>query len=164
MTTNKFIRQFLNIVELTISNFYLDQRNKVLNLYVKPYKNGCRCPHCNRRCKVIRTMKVRTWRDIVVCGFEVIFHYAPRIIQCEKHGPVQEVIPWADQYAKITHRLEYQILIYCQMMTQKAAADILHLATSTLSDLLHRIINRVRDGHKIKDIKSIGIDEVSRRS
>ena len=30
-----------------------------------------------------------------------------------------------------------------------------------LSDLLHRIINRVREGHKIEDIKSIGIDEVS---
>ncbi|KPA15989.1 transposase, partial [Candidatus Magnetomorum sp. HK-1] len=46
-------------------------------------------------------------------------------------------------------------------MTQKAASEILRLATSTFSDLLHRVINRVREGHKIKDIKSIGIDEIS---
>jgi transposase len=161
MTTNNFIRQFLNIVGLTICNFYLDQKNKVLELYVKPYKNGCRCPHCNRRGKIVRTMDVRTWRDVVVCGFKVIFFYAPKIIDCETHGHVQENIPWAESYAKVTHRLEFQILIYCQMMTQKAAAEILHLATSTLSDLLHRVIERVRDGHKIKDIKSIGIDEIS---
>ncbi|KPA14733.1 Transposase, IS204/IS1001/IS1096/IS1165, partial [Candidatus Magnetomorum sp. HK-1] len=161
MTTNNFIRQFLSIVGLTISNFYLDQRNKVLELYVKPYKNGCRCPHCNLRGEIVRTMDVRTWRDVVVCGFKVIFHYAPRIIKCKTHGHVQENIPWADPYAKATHRLEYQILIYAQMMTQKAASEILRLATSTFSDLLHRVINRVREGHKIKDIKSIGIDEIS---
>lgn len=106
-------------------------------------------------------MDVRSWRDIVVCGFKVIFFYAPRIIECKTHGYVQENIPWADPYAKVTHRLEFQILIYCQLMTQKAAAKLLCLATSTLSDLLHRIINRVREGHKIEDIKSIGIDEVS---
>jgi len=89
------------------------------------------------------------------------FFLWPRIIECKTHGYVQENIPWADPYAKVTHRLEFQILIYCQMMTQKAAAKLLCLATSTLSDLLHRIINRVREGHKIEDIKSIGIDEVS---
>lgn len=161
MTTNNFIRQFLNIVGLTISNFYLDKQNQELKLYVKPHKNGCRCPHCNRRGEIVREMDVRTWRDVVVCGFKVIFCYAPRIIKCKTHGPVQEIIPWADPYAKVTYRLEYQILIYGQMMTQKAASEILRLATSTFSDLLHRVVNRTREGHKIADIKSIGIDEVS---
>ena len=130
-------------------------------MFVKPYKNGCRCPHCNQRGNIVRTMDVRSWRDIVVCGFKVMFFFAPRIIECKTHGHVQENIPWADPYAKVSHRLEFQILIYCQMMTQTAAARLLCLATSTLSDLLHRIINRVREGHRIEDIKSIGIDEVS---
>jgi len=38
MTTINYIRQFLNIVGLTISNFYLDKRNQELKLYVKPQK------------------------------------------------------------------------------------------------------------------------------
>jgi len=46
-------------------------------------------------------------------------------------------------------------------MTQKAAAKILHIPKSTLSDLLHRAINRIRDGHRIRGLKSIGIDEIS---
>jgi len=53
------------------------------------------------------------------------------------------------------------MLVYCQMMTQKAAAKVLHIPTSTLSDLLHRTIHRIRDGHLIKGLKSIGIDEIS---
>jgi len=161
MSANNFIRQFLNIVGLTIINFHLDKHNKILELYVKPYKNGCRCPQCNRRGKIIKTMKVRKWRDVAVCGYKVEFYYAPREIDCQTHGRVQELIPWADPYARATHRLEFQILIYCKIMTQNAAAKLLLLATSTLSDLLHRVVNRVRDGHKIKDLKSIGIDEIS---
>jgi transposase len=38
---------------------------------------------------------------------------------------------------------------------------MLGLATSTLSDLLHRIIERERQGHKIRGLKTIGIDEIS---
>jgi transposase len=46
-------------------------------------------------------------------------------------------------------------------MTQKAAAKILHIPKSTLSDQLHRTITRTRDGHRIRGLKSIGIDEIS---
>ena len=46
-------------------------------------------------------------------------------------------------------------------MTQKAAAKLLRLSTSTLSDLLHRTITRFRKGHKIKGLTHIGIDEIS---
>jgi transposase len=48
-------------------------------------------------------------------------------------------------------------------MAQKEAAKQLHLAPSTLSDLLHRVINRVREGHWIRGLRKIGIDEISYR-
>jgi transposase len=53
------------------------------------------------------------------------------------------------------------MVVYCQLMTMKAAAKVLHIPKSTLSDLLHRTITRIRYGHKIKGLKSIGIDEIS---
>jgi transposase len=46
-------------------------------------------------------------------------------------------------------------------MTQKAAAQLLRLPSSTLSDLLHSSITRLRDGHRIWGLKTIGIDEIS---
>lgn len=90
-----------------------------------------------------------------------VFFYRPKEIQCPTHGRIQEDIPWAEAYARITYRLEYIILVYCQMMTQKAAAELLHMAASTLSDLLHRIIGRLREGHRIRGLRSIGVDEIS---
>ncbi len=53
MTVNKFIRNLLNLKELAVTHFELDNRHRILNLWVKPYKNGCRCPECNRRCRIV---------------------------------------------------------------------------------------------------------------
>jgi len=106
-------------------------------------------------------MDKRRWRDLVICRWIVFFNYCPREILCPTHGRIQEEIPWADAYARITYRLEYAMLVYCQIMTQKAAARLLQFSTSTLSDLLHRSITRIRSKHRIRGLRSIGIDEIS---
>ena len=87
--------------------------------------------------------------------------YAPKEIQCPTHGRVQEEIPWAPAYARVTYRLEWRLCALCQIMTQTAAAEILRLPTSTLSNLLHRVITRVRDGHTIRGLTTLGVDEIS---
>lgn len=162
MTVNKFIRKLLNLKGLLVTSYHFKIRYRVLNLWVKPYKNGCLCPHCKRRGRIIRTMdEPRQWRDIPICGWSVFLWYRPREILCPTHNRVQEDIPWAESYARITYRFEYAMLVYCQLMPQKAAAKILHIPKSTLSDQLHRTITRIRDGHRIRGLKSIGIDEIS---
>ncbi len=37
----------------------------------------------------------------------------------------------------------------------------MHIPKSTVSNLLHRIIARIRDGHRIGNLRSIGIDAIS---
>jgi transposase len=162
MTVDKFIRKLLKLKGLKVDDFQFKFRDRELNLWVKPYKNGCLCPRCKRRGRIIRTMHgQRVWRDIAICGWSVFFWYHPREIQCRRHGRIQEDIPWADAYARVTYRFEYVLLVYCQLMTQKAAAKILHIPKSTLSDLLHRTITRIREGHRIRGLKTIGVDEIS---
>jgi transposase len=164
MTANKLIRKLLKLTGLMVVTVVLKSRAKELQLYVKPFKNGCRCPTCGRRCKIKRHgRELRTWRDVCVCGWVVCLLYAPKEIQCPTHGRLQEEIPWADKHARITYRLEYLVLVYSQLMTQKAAGQLLHMPSSTLSDILHRTITRIRDGHRIRGLTAIGIDEVSYR-
>jgi transposase len=152
----------LKLKDLKISNITFKERSKQLVLSVKPYKNGCRCPECQRRGKILNILpEARVWRDIRVCGWTVFFLYCPKEIICPTHGRIQEEIPWAEQRARITYRVEYLVLTYSQLMTQRAAAELLGMPTSTFSDVLHRTISRIRDGHRIRGLKSIGIDEVS---
>lgn len=163
MTVNQFIRKLLNLKELSVVGFHLDTgKHGALELFVKPYKNGCLCPHCRRRCPIVRTREfARMWRDPPIYGRGVRLWYQPREVQCPTHGRVQEEIPWADRFAQVTYRFEYLLLVFCQIMTQKAAARVLHMAASTLSDLLHRAISRLREGHRIENLERIGVDEIS---
>ena len=161
MTVNKFIRKLLKLKGLFVTDFQVRFREKAINLWIKTHKNGCLCPKCKRRGRIIRKMDgYRVWRDIPICGW-VLFWYCPREIECRSHGRIQEDIPWADLYARVTFRFEYVMLVYCQLMPQKAAAKILHIPKSTLSDILHRTITRIRKGHRIRGLKTIGIDEIS---
>ena len=126
------------------------------------YKNGCRCPTCGRRGRILhQTTAWRRWEDIAVMGMRVLLWYAPKEIQCPTHGRVQEEVPWAPAHARISYRLEWRICALCQTMTQKTAAAILVLPTSTLSNLLHRVITRVRVGHRIRGVTTLGVDEIS---
>jgi transposase len=163
MTLNQFIRKLLRLKDLSVVNFDFASKKRQLHLWVKPYKNGCRCPECQRRGRIVRTMDERDWQDIPICGWSVLFHYRPKEILCSQHGRLQEAIPWADAYARVTYRFEYAMLLYCQLMTQSSAARLLHVAASTLSDLLHRCIARLREGHRIRNLKTLGVDEISYR-
>ncbi|MFP3984109.1 MAG: ISL3 family transposase [Desulfurivibrionaceae bacterium] len=162
MSIRKFIERLLKIKAFSVKDFLFYDRAKELWLEVKPHKNGDLCPYCKRRGKIVHTVTVpRIWKDIPVCGRLTYFAYRPREIRCKTHGRVQEDIPWAAPHARITYRYEYALLIYCSIMTQKAAAGLLKIPQSTLSDHLHRIITRTREGHKIRGLRMIGIDEIS---
>jgi transposase len=158
----KLIVTLLRLKDIFVIDYEFNVRDRQLDLMVKPHKCGCRCPKCNRRCTILHVCSSpRKWRDLPLCGWSVFFWYCPKEILCPTHGRIQEMIPWADPYARITYRFEYALLVYCQLMPQKAASKLLHIPTSTLSDLLHQSITRLRDGHRIRGLKSIGVDEIS---
>ena len=128
---------------------------------VQPHNNGCRCPQCGRRGKIVRVMEPRRWRDVRICGRTVWLYHRPREIRCPTHGRHVEEVPWAAPSARVSYRFEYLLLKYCQWMPQATAARLLGLAPSTLSDQLHRLIERRRSGHRIGALTTLGIDEIS---
>jgi transposase len=161
MTTYKLIGKLLKFKNFRATDIAFRKGN-TLDIAVKPHKNGCLCKVCGRRGKIVRPRpEVRRWRDIPVANWTVWLLYYPREIHCPTHGRGLEDIPWADEYSRVSYRYEYLMLRYCQIMTQKAAAELLRISTSTLSDQLHNAIQRLRAGHRIRGLKTIGIDEIS---
>ena len=161
MGNTKLLSKLLRLNAVKITWFEFRNRDKELHVGVKPRKNGCRCQKCGRRCPIVRIVAKRSWVDVTILGRKVIFWYAPKEISCPTHGRGQEEIPWAAPLSRVTYRLEYIVCSLGRIMTQKAAADILKIPTSTLSDILHRVITRVRAGHKIRGLVTLGVDEIS---
>ena len=161
MTAAKTIAKILKLKFLKIVDVQF-RRDGTLILNVKPFKNGARCRACGRRGQLVRSRPTaRQWRDLPVAGREVVLCYFAREITCPTHGRGEEAIPWAARHARVTYRFEYAVLRLCQVMTQKAAVQLLHVPASTLSDQLHRSIERHRQGHRVRGLRIIGIDEVS---
>ena len=161
MTGSRLLSKLLRFKGFRVVSWWFEGRSSFV-IAVKPHKNGCCCPECGRRGKIVRTMPhPRRWRDIPVCGWTGWLLYHPREIRCPTHGRVVEEIPWAERFSRVTFRFEYAMLRYCQTMTQKAAAELLCISASTLSDLLHRSITRLREGHRIRGLRTIGVDEIS---
>ena len=164
MSNLKLLSKILRLKGMKITGFQFKDYGRELHLSIKPYKNGCRCADCGRRGRFVSQSKeARSWQDIAVLGVRVVLWYWPKEIECATHGRAQEDIPWAAPYSRITYRAEWRICVLCQRMTQKAAAEILRLAPSTLSNLLHRIITRVRSAHAVRGLRSLGVDEISYR-
>ena len=104
MSNLKLLRTILRLKSLKITHFRFLHREKELHLAVKPYKNGCRCPDCGRRGRIVhQTTEPRRWEDIALMGLRIVLWYAPKEIQCPTHGRVQEEIPWAPAYARVTY-------------------------------------------------------------
>ena len=162
MSNSKLLCQLLRLKDLKVNWFAFKDRGTELHLGVKPHKNGSRCPECGRRGRLVRQLaEDRTWTDLTLVGIRILLHYAPKEILCPTHGRRQEDIPWAACRARVTYRLEFRVCALSQIMTQKAAAEMLQMASSTLSDILHRVIARSREGHTIRGLVTLGVDEIS---
>ena len=110
MSNLKLLCTILRLKSLKITDFRFMHRDKELHLAVKPYKNGCRCPECGRRGRIVhQTTELRRWEDLALMGLRLVLWYAPKEIQCPTHGRVQEEIPWAPAYARVTYRLEWPL-------------------------------------------------------
>jgi transposase len=158
----KLLGKLLRLDGMKVTGFQFTDYRRELALWVKPYKNGCRCPVCERRCRIVSQGRdEREWIDISLLGRRVVLRYRPKEILCPTHGRAQEVIPWAAPHARATYRAEWRICTLSQLMTQKAASHILRMPKSTVSDILHRVITRVRAGHRVRGLVSIGVDELS---
>ena len=145
MSATKAIAKLLKLHSILKIAGVRFRRDGALMLEVKPFKNGARCPQCGRRGRRVRSRpRTRQWRDLPVAGREVTLGYAPREIVCRTHGRTEEEIPWAARHARVSYRFEYAVLRLCKVMTQKAAAQLLQMPASTLSDQLHRSIERYR--------------------
>ncbi len=162
MTAERLISKLLKFKGFRAVSLWFEGRGgPEIVIVVKPHKTGCRCPECGRRGKIVHTLAPRRWRDVRVCGRTVWLQHRPREIHCPTHGRRVEQIPWAAPSAQVSYRFEYVLLRYCRAMPQTVAAQLLGVASSTLSDLLHRVIERERQGHKPRGLTVLGIDEVS---
>jgi len=72
MSLSKFIIRILHLQRLLkINDVGFKNRLRELHLWVRPYKNGGRGPHCGHRGRLCSQRRERVWRDLPLRWVEV---------------------------------------------------------------------------------------------
>ena len=70
MSNLKLLSKILRLQSLKITEFWFKNGEQELHLAVKPYKNGCRCPTCGRRGRIVGYIRVS---QLMKCPDEACF-------------------------------------------------------------------------------------------
>ena len=74
MTTLKFVSNLLKFKGFRAVDVCFEGcgQEAAIMVSVEPHNNGCRCPQCGRRGKIVRVMEPRRWRDVRGVGLPAI--------------------------------------------------------------------------------------------
>ena len=161
MSNLKLLRTILRLKRLQITHFRFLHRDTELHLAVKPYKNGCRCPTCGRRGRIVhQPTELRRWEDVA-------HGPARRALVCPEGDPVPDPRARAGGdplgAGLCPRHLPAGVAPLCPVSDHdpEGCGRDFAVPTSTLSNLLHRVITRVRHGHTIRGLTTLGVDEIS---
>jgi len=124
-----------------------------------------RCGCCGRPVKATKglTRKARRWRDLSMGGQWLVISYRPWRVRCPVCGVRTEQVPWADPRARMTRRLAQAVAVMAKDRNWKATARFFELDWKSVAAIVKRAVERGLARRKLKPIRVIGIDEVSRK-
>jgi hypothetical protein len=112
VSESKLLGKLLHLEGMKVTGFEFfddveDGDLRKLILWVRPFKNDCRSPVCERRRRIIsRGWDEREWIDTSTLGRRAVLRYRPKEIVCLTHGRTQGIIPWAAPHARLTYWAE----------------------------------------------------------
>ena len=128
---------------------------------------GKRLPRCG--CcggKVRRTkgkMRRRFWRDLMMRHLPLVLAYTCRRVVCPRCGVRVEKVPWADRWSRVTKSLARAVAELARRTDLSTVAHHYRINWKTVAHIIHRVVAWGLAGRRRKPLRSLGIDEVSRK-
>jgi len=123
------------------------------------------CGRCGLEAKGTkgRVEAARRWRDVSMGGQWLVIAYWPFRVVCAACGVTSEGVPWSDRWSRLTRRLAEAVALMAKDRDWKATAAHFALNWKTVVSAVKRAVARGLVKRKLKPIRWIGIDEVSRK-
>lgn len=162
------IKTILNHVEkyksFTYAKAQFEQRAQTTSLIIDllPRKNSRgRCKLCQRPCSGYDTQPARDYQYVPLWGIPVYFRYAPRRVNCNKHGIHVEHLPFAEGKEALTRSYKLFLSSWAKRLSWKETADIF----KTSWDSVYRSVKWVVDfglaNRQWDDVEQVGVDEIA---
>ena len=123
-----------------------------------------RCGCCGRR---VRRTKGRTrrrlWRDLKIRHLALVIAYTPRRVVCPDCGVRVERVPWTDRWSRVTRSLSRAVAELSRRTDLTTVARHFGIGWKTVAGILHRVVQWGLARRRKKPLRTLGIDEVSRK-
>lgn len=120
------------------------------------------CPQCGKERKAYDTTEKR-WRHLNFFQYKCyLIARVPRV-NCEIDGVLQVELPWSRNGADFTLLFESLAMTLCREMPVNKVSQIIGVDDNKLWRMVHYYIEEARKLEDYSDVKSIGIDETSKK-
>lgn len=144
----------------SVSRVELNVKEQRVDIWAEhPTEATWSCPQCSRAFPLYDHAEERTWRHLDSCQFQTYLHARIPRVECDKHGAVQVMVPWAEPRSRFTmlfERLAIDVLSQCDV---SGATRILRISWDEAWHLMKRAVRRGRERKARKVVRHIGVDE-----
>lgn len=122
------------------------------------------CGQCGLETRATRGhWRKRRWKDLSMRNRPLWIQYSPYRVFCPRCGLRVERVSWAGRWARVTHGLAQAILSLAKRLSLKEVAGFFRLNWKVVAAIVRRSVADGLKRRRLKPIRIIGIDEVSRR-
>ena len=123
-----------------------------------------RCGVCGKPCRGVHSIRrQREWRDLSMRKLQLVLHYQPRRVQCQRCGVRVEDFPWAEPWARVTRALANAVASLARELSWQGTARHYGLNWKSVAGIVQRAVGYGLRHRQRPPVHMIGMDEVSRR-
>lgn len=140
-----------------------DGGKSTIRVNVNLARRSLRCGACGRRARRKHGLegKERSWRHLSCLGYPVELRATIYRVMCESCGVQTMSVPWARVGSVFTKAFEDEVAWFLQRTDQTTCSTYFDVAWMTAGKIASRVVNEKLDGSLLKNLRNIGIDEIS---
>ncbi|MGH7869896.1 MAG: ISL3 family transposase [Candidatus Dormibacteraceae bacterium] len=156
------IQQFPGFVFRDIRlHSYRDGQPRGIQITVQARRGRAgRCSHCRQPSPGYDTLPQRSWLFVPLWNIVTVFLYAPRRVQCPRHGVVVEHIPWSDGKRPVTIAMMCFLSRWARRLSWRETARAFQTSWECVYRSVQWFVQWGLAHRTLERVWSIGVDEI----
>jgi len=156
-------KRLLDLPGVTVTDVDFAEVRVVVSL--KLARRHLRCPECSfaTRARYDSRPVLSSWRHLDLGRWRLEVRASLRRIECPEHGVRTEGVPFARAGARFTRDFENLVGWLATTMDKTAIGRLLRVDWDSVGRIIERVVATELDPHRLENLFSIGVDEVSWR-
>ena len=128
---------------------------------IEPHQGvGAKCSHCRPPAPGYDRLPERPWLFVPRWGIKTLFYYAPRRVQCPKHGVVVEHMPWSQGQRPVTITLLCFLSRWARRLSWRETARAFPTSWDGVYRSVEWFVQWGLAHRKLENVWSLGVDEI----